>query len=172
MTRLLSILLFTAAFLIVFPSSALAGECEELGGVCAPSREDCLSKEGNDIGNTEDCESPRVCCVFGTRVTGEAESASKGETTVGYGLKNPMGSRTVPQIIGAIIGWLAGLAGALFMLYLIWGGIEWMTAGGSPEQLKSGQRKIIYAIVGAGIAALSYIIVDAIVGLTSIPPGT
>jgi hypothetical protein len=172
MTRLLSILLFTAAFLTVFPAAALAGpDCEKLGGVCAPSREDCISNGGKDIGN-EDCESPRVCCILGTRVTGEAESAGKGETTVGYGLKNPMGSRTVPQIIGAIIGWLAGLAGALFMLFLIWGGIEWMTAGGSPERVKSGQKKIIYAIFGAVIAVLSYVIVDAIVGLTSIPPGT
>jgi hypothetical protein len=111
-----------------------------------------------------------VSAPTGTQVA--PQPSGKGNTTVGYGLKNPMGTRTIPQIIGAVIGWVSGLAGALFMLYLIWGGIEWMTAGGSSDRLKKGQQKIIYAIFGIVIVVTAYFIVDAVIGLTNIPPGT
>lgn len=104
----------------------------------------------------------------GTEVTPSA----KGKTTVSYGLKNPLGSRTVPEIIGAIIKWFGGLAGSLFFLYLIWGGIEWMVAGGKDENVKKAQQKILYAIIGIVVVMLSYFIVEAIIGITNLPPGT
>ncbi len=174
------VFLLLGCFAIV--PSANAQSCANNTGTCAPSTICTSDTDRRDIGPDDACPSDEICCLLpegqsaptvsaplGTKVT---EDAGKGNTTVGYGLKNPLGSRTIPQIIGAIIGWLSGLAGALFMLYLIWGGIEWMTAGGSSEKLKKGQQKIIYAILGVVIVVLSYFIVDMVIGLTNIPPGT
>jgi hypothetical protein len=176
---------------------ALCSKAAERVGATASCKEECGTDEQDVTGLFSGVSIPNPCttgdcCVVGavgqpvalpaptgagaaaaegTQVT-EEKKPGKGKTTVGYGLRNPLGSRTVPQIIGAIIGWASGLAGALFMLYLIWGGIEWMTAAGSPDRLKSGQKKILYAIFGIVIVVLSYFLVDAIIGLTNIPPGT
>lgn len=179
-----AIVLIVICFWMFVPAvSAETCEVNNQEGNCA-TVDICAYFPTNQNLGRGSCPSGQICCFTpeveapptvtaptGTQVT-EEKKPGKGKTTVGYGLRNPLGSRTVPEIIGAIIGWASGLAGALFMLYLIWGGIEWMTAGGSADRLKSGQKKILYAIFGIVIVVLSYFLVDMIIGLTNIPPGT
>lgn len=57
---------------------------------------------------------------------------------------------------------LLGLAGVLSFLYLLWGGIQWITAGGDKDGIEKGRRKIIQAMVGLGIVFSVYVVVAII----------
>ncbi len=60
------------------------------------------------------------------------------------------------------INLLLGFAGVLAFLYLLWGGIQWITAGGDKDALDKARKRITQALIGLAIVfsvyALLYII--------------
>ncbi len=60
--------------------------------------------------------------------------------------------------IGQIISVVLSLLGVIFLILLIFGGIQWMTAGGNDEQVKKAKNVIIRSIIGLIIILLAYII--------------
>lgn len=96
-------------------------------------------------------------------------AVSKPAPSPGYGLINPLGSRSIPTLIGDLIQWISGLAGTFFMVYLLWGGFEWMTAGGDGKKTLAARNRMLYAILGIVVIFTSYFILDALIGLTNIP---
>ncbi len=60
--------------------------------------------------------------------------------------------------IGQIIQIVLSLLGVIFMVLLIFGGIQWMTAGGNDEQVKKAKSVIVRSIIGLIIILLAYII--------------
>ncbi|MCB9801833.1 MAG: hypothetical protein H6774_01970 [Pseudomonadales bacterium] len=48
------------------------------------------------------------------------------------------------------------IAALLVFVYLIWGGIEWITSGGDKGKTESARNKITAAIIGLIILAASY----------------
>jgi hypothetical protein len=123
------------------------------------------------IQTSTNCEATagNVCCVS---VSATASAGKSGTVaTVGFGLKNPLGNRTIPQLIGDIVSWLGALAGMLFFGMMLWGGIEWMTARGDGKQVQQAQKRIINSILGIGIILLSYVIIDTVIGLPNVLVG-
>ena len=55
-----------------------------------------------------------------------------------------------------------GAAGATAVLFIIIGGVEFLTAYGNEEKITKGKKTITYAIIGLLIAILSYAIVTII----------
>ncbi|MBU0647550.1 pilin [Patescibacteria group bacterium] len=55
---------------------------------------------------------------------------------------------------------LIGLAGFVAVIFIIYGGIMYIYAGGNPEQTKKASTTLTYAIVGFVIALTAYIIVN------------
>lgn len=51
------------------------------------------------------------------------------------------------------------IGGILFLLYLIWGGIDWLTAGGDKSKVEGAQKKISNALTGLAILVASFAIV-------------
>jgi hypothetical protein len=43
---------------------------------------------------------------------------------------------------------LLGLAGVLGFIYLLWGGVQWITAGGDKDALDKARKKITTALIG------------------------
>ncbi|MBD3250865.1 hypothetical protein GF380_00075 [Candidatus Uhrbacteria bacterium] len=155
--------------------------CKGLGTLKGVQNASCKQNCGTgetSMGDSQldPCTGGKVCCgkSSGTAATSTQVTEQGGEQRPAQRqqLLNPLGNRSVPQIVGSIISWIAGLAGALFMLYLIWGGILWMTARGDSGQAQKAQQQIIYAVVGVIVIVLSYYLVDALIGLTNIPAGT
>lgn len=68
------------------------------------------------------------------------------------------------EIISALLPYLFAGAGLLLLLYLIFGGIQFMTSGGDPKAMESAKGKITGALVGFIIIFASYWIVQ-IVGI-------
>lgn len=67
-------------------------------------------------------------------------------------------------IVNGISGILI-LAGAIAVVYLIYGGIQYTTAGGSPEQATKGKTTIINAIIGIVIIFVAIILVKTVTGI-------
>jgi len=66
----------------------------------------------------------------------------------------------LPTVLANVTTWILTLAGALAVLYLIWGGITYITGG--EKGAESGKKMITNAIIGIAIIALSIVIVRAV----------
>lgn len=65
-------------------------------------------------------------------------------------------SGNVYSIIGNIIRYVLGLVGAIFLILVIVGGIQWMTSAGNEEAVKSAKQKIVNAVIGLAIVLAAY----------------
>ncbi len=50
------------------------------------------------------------------------------------------------------------LGGVAFIIFLIWGGIEWLTAGGDKGRVETAQKMISNAVIGLAVLVGSYAI--------------
>ncbi len=86
-------------------------------------------------------------------------TSSTGGTTGGtYGLTN----KPLKDIINGITEWLLGIAAGLTILYLVWGGIYYVTASGDENQVEDAKRIIKYALIGLFVIGISYSVVVAL----------
>ena len=94
-----------------------------------------------------------VPSVFATGITNPA-------------LSGDLGSGDPAGVFGRYIGTFWGLAyviGALiFILYFIWGGVEWIMGGGSEDRITSAKNKISNGILGLALLAGSWALIKAI----------
>ena len=58
------------------------------------------------------------------------------------------GESRLPQFIGNMLQAVLVLAALITLFYLIWGGIDWLTAEGDTEKLTTARKKLINAVVG------------------------
>ncbi len=141
---------------------------------CDPARIFTLDAETFIPPDGNPCTGSTVCCIPQVKPPVQVTPGAGAPTTPGdsgqeipegYGLVNPLGPRTIPQIIGGIVQWMGGLAGSMFFLYLLWGGAQWMTARGSDEQAQTGRKKILAATAGIIVVLTAYLLVSAVIGL-------
>jgi len=73
---------------------------------------------------------------------------------------NPVNVPTVDlgKVISAVVGILLLIAAILAFLYLILGGIQWITSGGDKSGMEAARNKITAAIVGLIIVAAAWAI--------------
>lgn len=61
---------------------------------------------------------------------------------------------TVAKIVQVVLGFL----GILFLILIIIGGYQWMSAGGNEEIITKARKRIINATIGLAIIILSYMV--------------
>lgn len=66
--------------------------------------------------------------------------------------------------IGQLVGSLLAFVGVVFLILMIWGGFKWMTAHGSPEEVKKAKDLITNAVIGLLIVVGAYLITSFILG--------
>ncbi len=69
------------------------------------------------------------------------------------------------QILGNILNWVLILAGAIAVIYLVYGGILYITASGDAEKATKGKTAVINAIIGIVIILLAIVIVNWVVSI-------
>jgi type IV secretory pathway VirB2 component (pilin) len=72
-------------------------------------------------------------------------------TTSSSGFGNPIGPTTIEGVLGNIMSYLQGIAGAIAVIFIIIGGIMYMVSGGSKEGTERAKKTLIFAIVGLAI---------------------
>ncbi|MDD3711610.1 MAG: hypothetical protein PHP37_03365 [Patescibacteria group bacterium] len=60
--------------------------------------------------------------------------------------------------LGVVANMILSLLGIIFIILIIFGGIQWMTAGGNEEQVKKAQSRIKNAIIGLVVTLSAYAI--------------
>jgi len=76
----------------------------------------------------------------------------------------------IGAVINAVLSFVMVIAALLVLLYLVWGGIEWITSGGDKGKTESARNKITAAVIGLVILAASYaifLLVLNFIGFTS-----
>ena len=67
-------------------------------------------------------------------------------------------SAEIPQTVGRLVSIVLSLVGALFFIFIVTAGIEWMTAGGNEEKVAKAQRTITQSVIGLAITLVAYFI--------------
>ena len=66
------------------------------------------------------------------------------------------------------INFLIPLSGIVAVIFLIWAGIKYITAGGDKEKIESAKNTIMYALIGLLLVAFSFAMVKLIASLTGV----
>ena len=95
--------------------------------------------------------------VFAADDPGLPPDFFEGIIRVPFGM--PTGEETLwGGIIPGLVQLLLFVAFVLSVIYLLLGGISWITSGGSKESLEAAKKKVTYAIVGLVLVLLSFAI--------------
>ena len=89
-----------------------------------------------------------------------------GDTTLAQGFAGNLGS-----IISGVLGFVMAIATLMVFLYLILGGIQWITSGGDKGKTEEARNKITAAVIGLIVLAAAYAVLQIMLhflGLTSI----
>jgi hypothetical protein len=74
----------------------------------------------------------------------------------------------VPGMISAAITIMFGIGVLIALVFLIYGGIKWITSGGDKQAVAAAREHIIAAVVGLVIMFLAWFILNFIMGLFNI----
>ena len=69
-------------------------------------------------------------------------------------------ARNLTSLLTGVLSLLIAVVSLLVFVYLIWGGIEWITSGGDKGKTDQARSKIIAALVGVIIIAASYAVLQ------------
>src|SRR5688500_13329016 len=58
-----------------------------------------------------------------------------------------------------------GIAGAICVLFIIIGGLRYVTSQGNADAVRAGREMIIYSIVGLVVVMMSFLIVQLVLGV-------
>lgn len=71
----------------------------------------------------------------------------------------PTGNLSVASVLSTIIYWILGLSGGIAVLFLILGGLQYITSSGNKDRAEAAKQTILYAVIGLIVIALSFVIV-------------
>ncbi|MCH7828696.1 hypothetical protein IH982_02385 [Patescibacteria group bacterium] len=69
--------------------------------------------------------------------------------------EGPQTAGAVLQIIQRVGEWVFAIFLAISIIFLVWGAFEFVTGEGNPEKVSSAKRRLLYAIIGIGLALLA-----------------
>lgn len=69
------------------------------------------------------------------------------------------------DLIGNLIGWVTGVVGVVSAVFLVSGGIQYISASGDPGKVKRAKDTILYSLIGLAIVALAAIITAFVSGI-------
>lgn len=62
------------------------------------------------------------------------------------------------DMVSSAIQWVIGVAGLVSAIFIVIGGVSYMTSSGEPAKLEKAKKTILYAVIGLAIVALAEII--------------
>lgn len=91
----------------------------------------------------------------------------------GQTIQGPLDSKigTLGDLISRILTFLMPAAGLILLFVLIWGGVDFMTAQGNAEKIKSAWGKITSGLIGFILLISSYLIVRLIAKIFGLESG-
>ena len=75
----------------------------------------------------------------------------------------------VGDIVSALIKYIIPIAGALFLIFFIVGGFQFMISAGDPKKAEAAKGRLTTALIGLLIIVFAYLIVQFIATFLNIP---
>jgi len=69
---------------------------------------------------------------------------------------DPLKGYTPAQFLRTLLNVLLGIAGVVSFIFLLWGGLQWILAGGDKEGTEKARKKITAALIGLAIVFSAY----------------
>jgi len=87
-------------------------------------------------------------------------NAVLGHATASSGLNT---TSSVPAIIGNVIKVILGVSGTVALIFIIWGGIQWMISKGDGGKIGEARKLMTSGMIGIAIIAAAYAITDFVI---------
>lgn len=71
--------------------------------------------------------------------------------------------RGIVNTIGALIRWVLGIAGSIFVAMVVYGGIQYLIVGTNEKNVEKAKTTITYAVIGIVIIAGAWLIADFVI---------
>lgn len=71
----------------------------------------------------------------------------------------------IPTVINNLRNWIVGLLAGLATLFLTFGGLRYLMAGGDPGEVESAKRALKAAAIGYGLAIMAPVLVTVLQGI-------
>jgi hypothetical protein len=68
-------------------------------------------------------------------------------------------------LVYVIVNYLISMAGLIAVMFIVWGGLQMMLAGGDPGKITTAKQTIWHAILGLIIVLMVYLIIGYVAGL-------
>ncbi len=107
----------------------------------------------------------------GLVTTDSSGNAVLGTDSIKTVTQNTLSQKTVPDIISSGIKIALGFFGVIALVFVIWGGVDWMLSKGDPKKIGAARDRMIAAAIGLAIIAASYAITDFIISQISVIAG-
>ncbi|MFI6350193.1 pilin [Streptomyces sp. NPDC050560] len=78
----------------------------------------------------------------------------------------------IPTVIDNLRNWIIGLLAGLATLFLTFGGLRYLMAGGDPGEVEAGKRALKAAAIGYGLAVLAPVVVTVLQGIVGVGGGS
>lgn len=77
-----------------------------------------------------------------------------------------LGTADLKNTVVNIISWVLGILALLSVVFIIYGGFTWVTAGGNEEKVEKAKKIIGAAVIGLIVVLLAWAIVIFVAGTT------
>jgi len=72
---------------------------------------------------------------------------------------------TFERLLDSIASWLLGIGAVVVAIFLIWGGLTYVFAGGNAEKAEAAKTRIVNALIGAAVVFGAWLIINTISAL-------
>jgi cytochrome bd-type quinol oxidase subunit 2 len=79
----------------------------------------------------------------------------------------PPPTNSVENAINNVMNWFFVIVLIIAVIFLLWAGFLFITAGGDPDKVNTARQNVMYAMVGVAVAVLARGIVSLVQGLMS-----
>lgn len=69
------------------------------------------------------------------------------------------GGSTLANLIAVLWKTVIIVGGLAFLIFFVWGGIEWITAGGDKQKIETAKNKLTQGLIGLAVLAGSLVII-------------
>ena len=81
---------------------------------------------------------------------------AQGTGTVGFEKPAEAKITDIGKLISTGISVVIIVSGILVFVFLVWGGVEWLTSGGDKTKIENARSKLTNALIGVAIIAAAY----------------
>lgn len=107
----------------------------------------------------------KISYIFSAAALALFAFGAKAQNAVNWNngvFENPTGLNSTNELVTSIVNWLLGITSALVILFLVVGGIMYITAAGDEQKTEQAKKIITYCIIGLVIILISYSVVLAL----------